>query len=471
MFYLEKKFAFILFFSLGWLFVGCSPSAAPAPDNREIEASTIDLIVEEPTATPQPERLKPTKGVDSDGDWVSDEDEELFGSDPTSWDSDGDGSSDFEEIFIVNSDPASFDQDTDDDFIRDVTEKLVGSDPASADEDRDGDGIPDRRELKLGSDPGKIDSDGDLMSDFIELFLTETDPLEADPINSNGFPKPIVEWLPEQLEEVTCEAAVMFSMDYVEIIDPEEADAASNINPGDDTIIKYGIWTNQPTDEELIITSNSPTQVIWSGIGYENTVWNPANFSRLSPVVVDCGETATVAIQALEDDSPFGGIWDMGTWRDDRQIIFDRIPLGFGYTGQDVFTFWGTTHDSDYEYQFTYSFAAQMLSSITNRADVLEEYEKMAELFNTNQNTTSELSTEEEIAQMLVVYLLMGMFDSATSGDYSLNTTDGWFLDECQHPDPYAEQWRDNATGRVKVGRCMTDSEAAREYQAAYGNP
>ena len=68
---------------------------------------------------------------DTDGDGLTDAEEEDFGSDPESTDSDGDGLTDAEE-FELNSDPNS--DDSDDDGYLDAWEVAEGTDPADADD-------------------------------------------------------------------------------------------------------------------------------------------------------------------------------------------------------------------------------------------------------------------------------------------------------------------------------------------------
>lgn len=390
-----------------------------AGGSRTQEVSLQDTAVddEESEANDEPSRPRPRSGPDTDGDWVSDKDEDRYGTDPEKWDSDEDGATDFEEIFIVGSDPTKFDDDSDEDWIRDVTEELVGSDPNVPDEDRDDDGIPDLQELKLGADPGKMDTDGDLLSDFLELFLTETDPASPDPINKYGFPEPLVEWLPEQLQEVNCEVAVIFTMDQVYVPNPEEADSPNDIILGDDTYIKYGLWTGQPLDSELIIEQNTPSTAVWFGKAVTDTVWDRSQFRVLSPVITECGETVTLAVQAIEDDSPWGGIWDMGTWRDDLPLVFNRLPFGWWHSRQDGFYFYGETHDSDYQYEFVYSFSVQLLSSIVNSESVAAAYEAQ---FATAENSQAPLENDQAMQAMVLTWMMLGMFDGmTTSGDYT----------------------------------------------------
>ena len=91
--------------------------------------------------------------IDSDGDGVSDEDENDIGTDPNGTDTDGDGLDDGEEL-ILGTDP--LDPDTDGDGINDLEETIPGvdgfvTDPTEA--DTDDDGFDDASEVVLGTDP------------------------------------------------------------------------------------------------------------------------------------------------------------------------------------------------------------------------------------------------------------------------------------------------------------------------------
>ena len=99
-------------------------------------------------------------------------------------DSDGDGLTDFDEIFIHGTDPN--DWDTDNDGLSDGEEiNTHGTDPTSA--DMDGDGLTDRYEIEVsGTDPTNSDSDADGINDGDELGLHATDPLERDS-DGDGF--------------------------------------------------------------------------------------------------------------------------------------------------------------------------------------------------------------------------------------------------------------------------------------------
>lgn len=104
--------------------------------------------------------------IDTDNDIISDEFEKLLGTDPTLDDTDGDGLSDYNEIFITGSDPVE--TDTDGNGIND------------GQEDFDSDGIINIDEIKLGTDPNKADSDGDGLNDYDEVYIYNTNPIESD---------------------------------------------------------------------------------------------------------------------------------------------------------------------------------------------------------------------------------------------------------------------------------------------------
>lgn len=103
---------------------------------------------------------------DNDNDGLFNIIEEIYGTDPENPDTDGDGLTDYEEVYITGTDPLKY--DTDDNGIND------------ADDDSDGDGLSNREEVELGTDPCNADTDGDGLSDYDELNKYNTDPLKAD---------------------------------------------------------------------------------------------------------------------------------------------------------------------------------------------------------------------------------------------------------------------------------------------------
>lgn len=153
--------------------------------------------------------------IDSDEDGLSDELEELYGTDKNKVDTDGDGLSDYAEVHTYKTDP--LEKDSDEDGIKDGTEIETGLDPLKKDSndngildinedsdqdglinkeelffhsslirpDSDGDGLNDKEEKKYGTNPNKQDSDDDGLLDKEEIELG-SDPLHPDS-NGNGI--------------------------------------------------------------------------------------------------------------------------------------------------------------------------------------------------------------------------------------------------------------------------------------------
>jgi len=89
-------------------------------------------------------------GVDSDADGLTDEEEDILGTDPNDTDSDDDGLEDGEEIYDYSTDP--LDADSDDDGLEDGEEiDDYSTDPNDADSDDDG--YTDGEEVIAGTDP------------------------------------------------------------------------------------------------------------------------------------------------------------------------------------------------------------------------------------------------------------------------------------------------------------------------------
>ena len=144
---------------------------------------------------------------DYDGDLIANWSEESLGSDPYNIDSDGDGLSDYEEVYHFHSNPLS--RDSDNDGLSDYEEVTVfrtavmardtdgdglldfeeiyrhGTNPLLA--DTDGEGLSDKEELEIGTNPAHIDSDLDGLTDADEVRIYRTKPLKADTDDDGVF--------------------------------------------------------------------------------------------------------------------------------------------------------------------------------------------------------------------------------------------------------------------------------------------
>lgn len=139
-----------------------------------------------------------TPSVDSDADGLTDDEEALYGTDPTNpdtdgdaiddgaevnetgtdpnnADSDGDGLDDYPEIDVYGTDPLAFDSDGD--GVGDGAE-VFGTLTDPNNPDTDGDGLDDGEEGAIGTDPLGPDTDGDGVNDGAEI-IAGTDPLDA----------------------------------------------------------------------------------------------------------------------------------------------------------------------------------------------------------------------------------------------------------------------------------------------------
>lgn len=115
-------------------------------------------------ASPEPPE---DKRGDSDGDGISNVDEDKYGTDKNSIDTDKDGLNDYAEIFDYGTNPSL--ADTDGDELTDYQELIVYlTDPFNRDTDFDG--LTDYEEIIIyGTNPRSADTDGGGMSDLDEI--------------------------------------------------------------------------------------------------------------------------------------------------------------------------------------------------------------------------------------------------------------------------------------------------------------
>jgi len=116
--------------------------------------------------------------TDTDGDGLTDLEEEQLGTDPLNPDTDGDGLKDGEEVKVYRTNPLN--PDTDADGLKDGEEvKQHKTDPLKP--DTDGDGLKDGEEVtKYRTNPLSPDSDNDGLGDYEEVMQYKTNPIKAD---------------------------------------------------------------------------------------------------------------------------------------------------------------------------------------------------------------------------------------------------------------------------------------------------
>jgi outer membrane protein OmpA-like peptidoglycan-associated protein len=144
--------------------------------------------------------------IDTDGDGITDCDEEILGLNPNSKDTDSDGLEDKAELEKYNTDPKNADsdgdklkdgeeiltyatnplkRDIDDDGLDDFAEVITYKTNPIKD-DTDGDKLYDGDEItKYKTNPTKSDSDNDKLDDYYELNTSKTDPIIADTDGDN----------------------------------------------------------------------------------------------------------------------------------------------------------------------------------------------------------------------------------------------------------------------------------------------
>jgi outer membrane protein OmpA-like peptidoglycan-associated protein len=152
-------------------------SGCPKKELVDPDPLTIEFLL-----SLSPEQLK---ARDSDNDGLSDYDEMfVHNTNPLRADTDGDGLNDYDEIFKHETDPNN--PDTDGDGLSDGDEVLVhGTNPLNP--DTDGDGISDGDEINIHrTNPLSADTDGDGLNDYDEIFVHRTNPNNPD-TDGDGF--------------------------------------------------------------------------------------------------------------------------------------------------------------------------------------------------------------------------------------------------------------------------------------------
>ncbi|MCD6459844.1 hypothetical protein J7L67_04165 [bacterium] len=159
--------------------------APPARAVRGFVDSDGDLLMDDKEDVLETDR----NNSDTDGDRLKDGYEvAVYGTDPLSADSDNDGLTDTEEIFnetYKRLDPNN--PDTDNDGLLDGVEISNNLNPLlnDANDDNDNDGLTNIEEIGLSTDPNNSDTDNDLLTDADEINIYFTDPLNPDTDNDS----------------------------------------------------------------------------------------------------------------------------------------------------------------------------------------------------------------------------------------------------------------------------------------------
>lgn len=211
----------ILFGGMAFMLNGCGSSE----DLTEPDVLTLEYL-----ESLSEEELRQR---DSDDDGLSDYDEMyVYDTNPLDPDTDGDGLTDYEEIEEYGTDP--LEPDTDGDNLTDGDEVLVyETDPL--DPDTDGDDLTDGDEVSQHyTSPVNPDTDGDGLTDGEEVNTHNTDPLHPD-TDGDGFmdgeeinmgTDPLDADDPPFIDELT---TIHFGFDMSNITDRAATELANNV--------------------------------------------------------------------------------------------------------------------------------------------------------------------------------------------------------------------------------------------------
>ncbi len=253
--------------------------------------------------------LSQTANGDPDSDGLSNANEQAAGTDPTLKDTDGDGLSDFSELFPQPGKPQTQPTlaDTDGDFLSDGEEVLTYKTNPTL-QDTDGDNLPDNLELQVSkTDPLKVDTDGGYADDGQEVLIDHTDPNKPDDDKTDSDGDTLTDW-----QEVTTWKTDRFKPDT----------DGDTLNDGDEV----GKFKTDPTKKdtdadgledaaELAATTDPLTpDTDGDGLkdGEEVLTWktDPLLTDSDWDSLGDADEIGTFQTNPLKADSDGGGVFD-----------------------------------------------------------------------------------------------------------------------------------------------------------------
>jgi TolB protein len=267
-----------------------------ASATQTVEAAMGEIVSATQTASFNQTQAALEGERDSDGDGLTDRQEEEIGTDPNNPDTDSDGLSDGEEVLRRNTDPLN--PDTDADSLSDGAEVLEhNTDPLNP--DTDGDGLSDGEEISLGTDPRNPDTDNDGLIDG------EESPPCPDPLNPDSDGDGIIDGQ---------------DLDPCDSNNPSLTATASAMMPTATPVTP----TPPPTEEPTETPTQAPVVPPVTGtIAFEsNREGNPGIFSIELPDLTISQLSLSTGVDTQPSYSPDGSQIAFATTRDGNSEIY-----------------------------------------------------------------------------------------------------------------------------------------------------
>lgn len=240
---------------------------------------------------------------DTDGDGLTDRQEQEIGTDPNNPDTDNDRLSDGEEALRRNTNPLLL--DTDGDGLSDGDEVLTDlTDPLNPDTDNDG--LSDGREIELGSDPRNPDTDNDRLTDGNESGDC------PDLLNPDSDGDGIIDG--QDLNPCDPNNPALTQTSAAQL------PSATPVIPSAVPSATTGIATGTPT---LTLTPQPPTPPIEGVIAFEsNRDGNPGVYSITAPSLAVAQLSLSTGVDTHPVYSPDGTLIAFTTNRDGNSEIY-----------------------------------------------------------------------------------------------------------------------------------------------------